>query len=1024
MPRIAVALALIWSIGNAASLSAPAHAQTFAANDVSILLQAPLTESDPTLLVPEGLISTALARVAGTVIEGINAPEKGVKEIDISLLSERRDHWRVASIRIDPGAPGMSEAFTPFGRNLQIRLVVQPVNFAGGGQPVRDEAIHLVYTFGALTGPNATGCPLRVLPNSEDIADFQAAVSRLADIKKVLANEGVTTGGVPLGVHPAFGHPETAELLVEQLANFLNNHVSEARLSALSVAGLPPEAPEPWIFVALRRTSDGGFEPFPAPSVDQSGVTLVDQSGATKKPAFRQMLSFVPSAGHSEGAVIPPGLNRNLMPVDCMTNFILASANLPQPDASQGVSTSSLFGAGANNPEEAARIGAIIADVSASHFFNTDCVSCHTETRREIDAEGESDDVLARIAEASGIATEAMPIAPNQGDSGDWNVRAFGWFPGFPPSNARAHATVVRRTAFETHEVVECLNEGDWTAVDSPCVAHEDATFLDQGWSDGIRRAFYHTSQGGDIMPLAWFLALERPDSQERFAAPASMARYGALRSPRDDANPFGLPVGFAVTGEGAEALVGLNCAACHSADVIAGGERLRLDGAPAAFDLDRFAIDLASSVRDTAVLDLSDRGNPRPSEKLRRMMVRISLADPTALDSPAKQALFIRKFLAFSAGFDGRMALRHPALPSGPGRVDALTQIVNTVAAKDLGVPTNLVNPRAPTSYPSLWLVEQLERVQWNMAAADPLSRNLGQALGVFGKIDFSKENLFGSSADIRALELYESWITDLQTPDWPEALLGDIDTDLAVQGRDLFAAQCLGCHNAPPYELTAAEDNADDDVFVAITPVHIDKVDTDRAYTNAFTRRFVQTGKIAALFPDKDTGKHRPVVSGLEFLSTVVGSATRKARVETPGGSKPRMRPVGHSECLATGNADRPCGYFPPSAGAALKAGPLAGIWATGPYLHNGSVRTVYEVISAPEDRAETFFIGDRTLDSDRMGFANTKTEKAFLFDTRLAGNGNGGHDFWSERPLTHEQKMAIIEYLKDPEAFPIER
>jgi hypothetical protein len=78
---------------------------------------------------------------------------------------------------------------------------------------------------------------------------------------------------------------------------------------------------------------------------------------------------------------------------------------------------------------------------------------------------------------------------------------------------------------------------------------------------------------------------------------------------------------------------------------------------------------------------------------------------------------------------------------------------------------------------------------------------------------------------------------------------------------------------------------------------------------------------------------------------------------------------------------------------------------------------------VISPPDEREQVFFVGDRTLDAERLGFVSTDQDNAFRFDTTVTGNGNGGHVFWNT-PFTHDEKVAIVEYLKDPDRFPIER
>ncbi|MEM6677760.1 MAG: hypothetical protein AAF675_07810, partial [Pseudomonadota bacterium] len=571
----------------------------FAPNDVSILLNAPLSvdeAAEASLPLPETLFSTELAGKAGALVGALGSvtdtgANNRVFQIGTEIFSAAgRQTWHVASIRIDPGAPGLSPAFAPFGRQLQIRLVVQPVLNAETAPRVTDKALHVVYTFGRPAPTEA--CPLRVVASSADVAAFDAALEDLRGIKETLAAEGVVTDGAPLGVHPAFDRAETAELLVDELQRFLGEHLSEARLSALSIAGIPANAPEPWIFFAMRTTRDAtgavtGLTPVPSPAIAQPGLET--------EPRFAQALSFIGS--FPEGRVVPAGLGRNRLPVDCLANLM----PIPMPMASDGVSTTTLFDS-ATTSEDVAEIAAVINDATRSHFFNTDCLSCHTETRRALDLADDPQATAVEIAAAEGIAVGALPQNPGGNEVfGRWNVRAFGWFPGFQnPRGTRAQATVVRRTKHETDEVLACLNEGDWRDVARPCIGIDRAETLDQGWSEGIRQAFYHTSQGGDLMPLAYFLSLETADGAQLFADPANLAKYGLLPSGDGAAglNPYNLPVGLAAAGEGMEKRVSLNCAACHVADVEVGDRRLRVDGAPAALDFDAFLADLSTALR------------------------------------------------------------------------------------------------------------------------------------------------------------------------------------------------------------------------------------------------------------------------------------------------------------------------------------------------------------------------------------------------------------------------------------------
>jgi hypothetical protein len=98
------------------------------------------------------------------------------------------------------------------------------------------------------------------------------------------------------------------------------------------------------------------------------------------------------------------------------------------------------------------------------------------------------------------------------------------------------------------------------------------------------------------------------------------------------------------------------------------------------------------------------------------------------------------------------------------------------------------------------------------------------------------------------------------------------------------------------------------------------------------------------------------------------------------------------------------------------AYKARPLEGIWATAPYLHNGSVPTLYDLLQAPEKRPVTFAVGTTVFDSKKVGFDTSPaaTGNTFIFDTRLDGNSNKGH-VYGVSALTADQRTELLEYLK---------
>jgi hypothetical protein len=94
-----------------------------------------------------------------------------------------------------------------------------------------------------------------------------------------------------------------------------------------------------------------------------------------------------------------------------------------------------------------------------------------------------------------------------------------------------------------------------------------------------------------------------------------------------------------------------------------------------------------------------------------------------------------------------------------------------------------------------------------------------------------------------------------------------------------------------------------------------------------------------------------------------------------------------------------------------------PLDGIWARAPYLHNGSVPTLRDLLEPPELRPKTFYRGYDVFDREKVGFvadvASEEGRRFTLHDTALPGNGNGGH-LWGV-DLGPEDKEAIVEYMK---------
>ena len=104
---------------------------------------------------------------------------------------------------------------------------------------------------------------------------------------------------------------------------------------------------------------------------------------------------------------------------------------------------------------------------------------------------------------------------------------------------------------------------------------------------------------------------------------------------------------------------------------------------------------------------------------------------------------------------------------------------------------------------------------------------------------------------------------------------------------------------------------------------------------------------------------------------------------------------------------------------------------IWATAPYLHNGSVPNLYQMLLPAKDRVKTFWVGSHEFDPVNVGFETKEYPGGFEFRTvdadgkPIPGNANSGHEGKGHtqtegadgqyRDYTEDERWAIVEYLK---------
>lgn len=540
---------------------------------------------------------------------------------------------------------------------------------------------------------------------------------------------------------------------------------------------------------------------------------------------------------------------------------------------------------------------------------------------------------------------------------------------------------------------------------------------VDQGtdWNAPEAQDFYSHDQGSQLIPLKWIAALKQANGKPFLAD--SLSRYGYLPNPSD---PKGLPVGFTVNRGGSNGQeLGMSCAACHTREIQANGNSYRIDGGPAIVDFQAFLTDL-----DKAVAEVLTK--PGALADFSQSVLDTS---PTAADENSLKEAVTTWYTPFHTIVDRAL----PREPWGLGRVDAVGMIFDRLTGLDIGtspdhmIPENMRRATAPVRYPFLWNAPMQDWTQWlrfapNDTVTTALARNLGQVYGVFAKFhpkrvpatkhllgfDYQTEN----SADFQGLKNLEQLVQKIGPPKWP----WNVDQSLADAGSHVYEKYCESCHAVP-------EDNKAYGTWK--TPLVDAGTDSKQhellgwtAKTGVLERAgFVLGGE--ERLEDKDTD--------IRILTTAVTGSIVQYYIPISANAVSRASPAEYQKLLMSKpnykltakDLERELEAVPPASTASFpyEARVLKGIWAAAPYLHNGSVPTLTELLKPSADRVPTFEVG-ADYDSVTVGLAEHQTGLRYVMHTtdcsqRNSGNSRCGHDYGTT--LTPDEKKALLEYLK---------
>jgi processive rubber oxygenase RoxA-like protein len=537
--------------------------------------------------------------------------------------------------------------------------------------------------------------------------------------------------------------------------------------------------------------------------------------------------------------------------------------------------------------------------------------------------------------------------------------------------------------------------------------------FVDQGnkWGPGTRDEFYSRDQGSRVIRLVWLKALKTDDNKPFLWD--GLARYGYLPNP---ASPSGLPVGFMTAGPTSRLDFAMNCSACHTRRIIVKGTEYRIDGGPALVDFQSFFVDLVAAVGRVLASDAA--------------FAEFAAAVPGA--GPQLKVDVSNWYQREHAMVEGSLK---GGIDWGFGRLDAVSMIFNRLTGTDIGsgssslIVENIQPAKAPVRYPFLWNAPVQDRTQWPGFARNGndfygLLRNLGQVYGVFAifrprrafdRVDFMTDN----STNWPGLDRMEQLVQRIGWPRWPWGY----DPVLAGRGGEVFKGSCASCHGITdgPVRLT------DEFPFFKKTwNTPLCDVGTDTMQYEILARG-AKTGvyegvkvPFGATFGENATAFDLLGVSVIgsiiqhEFGISVFSYASAAAAGTLPKtGSKLRQDLI----------KDLLDAYAPPTPRECGKEGGthkyesrvLQGIWAAAPYLHNGSVPTLADLLKPGEDRPKSFRLGWQ-YSSDLVGLARDQGGSTYVRETtcdRQEGNSRCGHEYGTK--LSDSDKRALLEYLK---------
>jgi len=525
---------------------------------------------------------------------------------------------------------------------------------------------------------------------------------------------------------------------------------------------------------------------------------------------------------------------------------------------------------------------------------------------------------------------------------------------------------------------------------------------------------------------------------------------------------------------------IGLTCAACHTGQMRVkspDGKKVtsvRYDGGPAMTNLSNLITVLAMSLIETYLDEdkftrFSNRvlgiQNVEENQKKLKKSLRHTLSNqvhsivkPAEIKSTGSHVSNVddleeHSFKSYIKMVKNLVKGQKKETKEGFTRLDALNRIGNVVFASDTGNYQNVATMNAPVSYPFIWNTSWFLWVQYDASIMGPMIRNAGEAMGVaaYVKMDEKQTDNFYSSVKLDNLHWMETLLGGaippterkkfggLQHPAWDERIFGKIDLEKHDKGAKLYAELCQGCHMPPMdsekfwSEKYWTQPDAQNRRYLDVPIVNINYINTDPQQALVLMKRKVNTlgtGLNTKIYTESiKWGVNDPVYFGAKYTDckpAIIKAGESESFAFSLGAAVQEVNNYWYkAHNVSVSEKDKMNGNRMNCLRApfAYKARPLNGIWATAPFLHNGSVPNLHALLSAVSERPKKFYLGSLDFDTKDIGYDTAYKEGYFELNTAIKGNANTGHEFSDSgkkgvigRKLNEVEKYQIIEYLKD--------